>query len=104
MALEVESEALDSINTSESKNIRGCSALLTWEYTRLLGSNEPVQNKKAYLLFYCKHCTESYAAQSTSNFRNHLASKHSITVEPETSRTKEAIRDQLKDLYLKALS
>jgi len=29
MASEVESEALDSIDTSESKNIRGCLALLT---------------------------------------------------------------------------
>jgi len=29
MALEVELEALDSINTSELKNIRGCLALLT---------------------------------------------------------------------------
>ena len=104
MASEVESEALDSINTSESKNTRGRSALLTWEYTRPPGSNEPVRNKKARLLFYCKYCTESYAAQSTSNFRNHLALKHSITVEPESSRTKEAIRDQLKDLYLKASS
>jgi len=33
-----------------------------------------------------------------------LALKHGITVKPETSRTKEAIRDQLKDLYLKASS
>ena len=42
MALEVESEALDFIDTSELKNTRGCSALLIWEYTRPLGSNEPV--------------------------------------------------------------
>src|SRR6267142_7281247 len=61
MALEVELEALNSINTSKLKNIRGRSALLIWEYTRLLGSNEPVQNKKARLLFYCKHYTELYA-------------------------------------------
>ena len=33
-----------------------------------------------------------------------MALKHGITVEPETSRTKEAIQDQLKDLYLKASS
>jgi hypothetical protein len=93
MALEVESEALDSINTSESKNIRGRSALSTWEYTRPPGSNEPVRNKNARLLFYCKQCIELYATQSTSNFRNYLASKHSIMVKPETSRIKEAIRD-----------
>lgn len=94
MALEVELEALNSINTSKLKNIRGRLALLTWEHTRPLGSNKPVQNKKARLLFYCKHCTEpSYTTQSTSNFRNHLASKHSITVEPKTSCMKEAIRD-----------
>jgi hypothetical protein len=93
MASEVELEALDSVDTSESKNIKSHSALLTWEYTRPLGSNEPVQNKNARLLFYYKHCIESYAAQSTFNFRNHLASKHGITVEPETSCTKEAIRD-----------
>jgi len=62
MALEVELEALDSINTSELKNTRGCLALLTWEYTRPLGSNEPVRNKKARLLFYCKYYTELYAA------------------------------------------
>jgi len=68
MALEVESKALDSIDTSESKNTRGCLALLTWEHTHPPGSNEPVQNKKARLLFYYKHCAESYAAQSTSNF------------------------------------
>jgi len=62
MASEVESEALDSINTSKSKNTRGRLALLTWEYTRPAGSNEPVQNKKARLLFYCKYCTiELYA-------------------------------------------
>jgi hypothetical protein len=61
MALEVESETLDFINTSESKNIRGRSALLTWEYTRPLSNNEPVRNKKACLLFYCKHYTELYA-------------------------------------------
>jgi len=29
MALEVESEAFNFIDTSKSKNIRGCSALLT---------------------------------------------------------------------------
>jgi len=61
MALEVELEALDSINTSKSKNIRGRSALLIWEHTRLAGSNEPVQNKKARLLLYCKHYIELYA-------------------------------------------
>ena len=104
MASEVESEALDSIDTSELKNIRSCSAFLTWEHTRLPGSNEPVRNKKARLLFYCKHCTELYAVQLTSNFRNHLALKHGITVKPETSHTKEVIRDQLKNLYFKASS
>jgi len=62
MALEVESEALDSINTSELKNTRGRLALLIWEHTRPPGSNKPVRNKKARLLFYCKHCIESYAA------------------------------------------
>ena len=41
MALEVELEALDSINTFKLKNIRGCLALLTWEYTHPLGSNKP---------------------------------------------------------------
>jgi len=61
MTLEVESEALDSIDTSESKNTRGCLALLTWEHTRPLGSNKPVRNKKARLLFYYKHCIELYA-------------------------------------------
>jgi len=93
MALEVESEALDSINTSELKNTRGRLAPLTWEHTRPPGSNEPVRNKNACLLFYCKYCIELYAAQLTSNFRNHLALKHSITVKPETSYTKEAIWD-----------
>ena len=61
MASEVELEALDSINTSKLKNTRGYSAFLIWEHTYLLGSNEPKQNKKACLLFYCKHYTESYA-------------------------------------------
>jgi hypothetical protein len=61
MALEVELEALDSINTSESKT-RDRLALLTWEHTRLPSNSEPVRNKKARLLLYCKHCTESYAA------------------------------------------
>jgi len=61
MALEVELEALDSINTSKSKNTRGRSALLTWEHTRLVGSNEPVRNKKARLLLYYKHYIELYA-------------------------------------------
>jgi len=42
MALEVELEALNSINTSKLKNIKGYSALLIWEHTRLLGSNEPI--------------------------------------------------------------
>jgi len=42
MALEVELEALDSINTSKLKNIRGRSALLIWEHARLVGSNKPV--------------------------------------------------------------
>ena len=41
MASEVELETLDSVDTSESKNTRGYSALLTWEYTYLLGSNKP---------------------------------------------------------------
>jgi hypothetical protein len=68
MASEVESEAVDSINTSESKNTRGRSAFSIWEYTRQVGSNEPVRNKKARLLFYCKYCMESYAVQLTSNF------------------------------------
>ena len=93
MALEVELEALNSINTSKSKNIRGRLALLIWEYTRLLGSNKPVRNKKARLLFYCKYYTELYAIQLTSNFRNHLALKHGIIVKPKTSYIKEVIRD-----------
>ena len=93
MALELESEALDSINTSKSKNTRGRSALLTWEHTRPPGSNKPVRNKKAYFLFYCKHYTKLYAVQLTSNFRNYLALKYGIIVEPKTSYTKEAIRD-----------
>ena len=59
MALEVESEALNSVNTSELKNTRGRLAFSTWEHTCLLGSNKPIQNKKASLLFY-KHCTELY--------------------------------------------
>ena len=42
MALEVELEAFDFINTSELKNTRGCLALLIWEHTRPLGSNEPI--------------------------------------------------------------
>jgi len=62
MALEVESEALDSVDISKLKNTRGYSALLIWEHTRLLGSNEPVRNKNARLLFYYKHCIELYAA------------------------------------------
>ena len=61
MALEVELEALDSINTSKSKNIRGRSALSTWEHTRPLGSNKPIRNKKARLLFYYKYYIELYA-------------------------------------------
>ena len=42
MALEVELEALNSINTSKLKNTRGRLALLIWEHTCLAGSNEPV--------------------------------------------------------------
>ena len=61
MALEVELEALDSINTSKLKNTRGRLALLIWEYTRPLSNNKPVRNKKAHLLFYCKHYIELYA-------------------------------------------
>ena len=61
MASEVESEALDSIDTSKLKNTRGRSALLIWEHTRPAGSNEPVRNKKTRLLFYYKHYIESYA-------------------------------------------
>jgi len=56
MVSEMELEALDSINTFKLKNTRGRLAFLTWEYTHLAGSNKPVQNKKACLLFYCKHC------------------------------------------------
>jgi len=62
MASEVESEALNSIDTSESKNTRGRSALLTWEHTHPAGSNKPIRNKKARLLLYCKHYIELYAA------------------------------------------
>ena len=91
MASEVESEALGSIDTSKSKNTRGHSALLIWEHTHPASSNKPVRNKKARLLFYCKHCIELYTVQSISNFRNYLALKHSIIVEFETSHTKEAI-------------
>ena len=87
----MESEALDSINTSKSKNIRDRLALLTWEYTRLLGSNKPIRNKKARLLFYYKHCIELYTTQSTSNFQNHLVLKHSIIIKPKTSYIKEVI-------------
>ena len=68
MALEVESEALDFVDTFELKNTRGRSAFLTWEYTHLLSSNEPVRNKNAYLLFYYKHYIELYAIQLTFNF------------------------------------
>jgi len=42
MALEVELEALNSINTSKLKNTRGCLAFLIWEHTRPAGSNKPV--------------------------------------------------------------
>ena len=68
MALEVESEALNSINTSKLKNIRGRLALSIWEYTYLVGSNKPVRNKKARFLFYYKYCIKLYAIQLTFNF------------------------------------
>ena len=42
MALEVELEALNSINTSKLKNIRSRLALLIWEHTHLAGSNKLV--------------------------------------------------------------
>ena len=93
MALEVELKAFNSINTSKLKNIRGRLAFLIWEHTHLLGSNKPIQNKKACLLFYCKYCIELYTVQLTFNFQNHLALKHGITVKPETSYIKEAIQN-----------
>ena len=42
MALEVELETFNSINTSKLKNTKNCLALLIWEHTYLLGSNKPV--------------------------------------------------------------
>ena len=60
MTLEVELEAFNSINTSKLKT-RGRSALLTWEHTHLLSNSEPVRNKKACLLLYCKYCIKLYA-------------------------------------------
>jgi len=60
MALEVELEAFNSINTSKPKT-RGRLALLIWEHTCLPSNSEPVRNKKARLLLYYKHYIELYA-------------------------------------------
>ena len=88
MALEVELEALDFINTFKLKNIRSRLAFLIQEYTHLLSNNEPIRIKKAYLLFYCKHCIELYTIQLTFNFQNYLVLKYSIIVKPKTNYIK----------------
>ncbi|EED18402.1 conserved hypothetical protein [Talaromyces stipitatus ATCC 10500] len=88
-------------STSRPRSIRKLSAHETWSHTRTPREGEPERQGKNRL-FYCKYC-ESYSAQASNNFRDHLKKKHGIDIQP-TPEVQSATLDQLQQLYLRAIS
>jgi hypothetical protein len=94
---------IDSVQT-ESKKGRTPTAHITWAHTRPAHDGETQFYKKAPMQ-YCIYCTESvYGTSVTTNMRNHLKSKHQISIDPILGPLQQATIDQLDQLYLKAAS
>ena len=95
-----ESDCSIDPSSIKSSNTRGISALETWQHSRSAGEDEP-KTKKNRKLRYCRYCS-SYSTYTTTNFRQHLSSKHNIEISPQPSKVHEEINDQFQKLCLKA--
>jgi len=97
MSSEVDSSiftpTIGSTENIESKSRRGISAHTTWAHTRKPKDEEPEKIGKSRIL-YCKYC-ESYSAQSTGAFRNHLSKEHKIEVTVQKGKIQDETLHQL---------
>lgn len=98
---------LDSVETeSNSNSNRGKTSTgsMTWAHTRPAREDEVQFHKKAPIK-YCIHCTDSpYGTSVTTNMRNHLKSKHQISIQSAPSALQQTVLHQLQQLYIKAQS
>ncbi|KAK0716154.1 hypothetical protein B0H67DRAFT_257773 [Lasiosphaeris hirsuta] len=54
-------------------------------------------------MYYCKYCVESWGAQNTTNFRQHLESKHGIITTSQLRKVENPSNNILQSLYKKAM-
>jgi hypothetical protein len=102
-SLRLPSTDLESSRSSK----RGVLAKAVWAYTRM-GRPDTTEDPKQRYCLVCEreNLVPIYATTVTTNQRNHLKSKHSVTieVERELSPLHSEVIEQLQQLYLKAES
>ena len=97
----LQSADTETQTTQKSKG-RGRSAIATWiPHSREAQGDE--DKRKRYCL-HCKPPQTVYSTHVSTNFRRHLQSEHSITVETGPSKLQTEVLAQLQQLYLKAES
>jgi hypothetical protein len=94
---------LDSTETesrSDSNRGKTPTGSITWAHTRPARDDEVKFHKKAPIK-YCVHCTDSsYGTSVTINMRNHLKSKHQISIQSVPSALQQTVVHQLQQLLL----
>ncbi|KAK3360342.1 hypothetical protein B0T25DRAFT_535425 [Lasiosphaeria hispida] len=71
------------------------------EHTRPPQDEEPAQKGKNHM-YYCKYCP-AWSAQNTSNFRQHIQSKHGIAIISQSRKVDDSSNTTLQSLYEKAM-
>jgi hypothetical protein len=98
------SSLLPTLDSVETGSKRGTAASTTWAHTRPARDGEALFHRNAPIK-YCIYCTESsYGTSVTTNMRNHLKSKHQISIEAIPGIIQQTTINQLQRLYAKAES
>ena len=89
--------------TSKSSRTRGPTANSTWVHARPARKGEDELSGRSRL-WYCIHCPQDspYRTSVTTNFRNHLKSKHEIEAGKDSSSLQSEINAKFQQLYKQA--
>src|SRR3954471_11988555 len=91
---------LASIDTEESLRSRPKKNPELWIHTRVPYDDEPKRYQRNEIM-YCKYCTEKpHSSKSTSNFRQHIESKHGIIIPRQPGPVRTDTTQQLRELYI----
>jgi hypothetical protein len=97
--LSILSPTLPSIDTEESTGSKKKDINL-WIYIRPPYEDEPKRYQRNEIM-YCKYCIEkSHNSKSTSNFRQHLKSKHKIIVPVQLGFIRATTETQFRKVYI----